>query len=61
MRTLSIEVEYIVKREEIEGLIEERDMLTIKNKYLARHLLQNGYKENEVNSIAKGFDDWREE
>ena len=61
MRTLSIEVEYIVKREEIEGLIEERDTLAIKNKYLARHLLQNGYKENEVNSIAKGFDDWREE
>jgi len=53
MRTLSIE--------EIEELIEERDMLAIKNKYLARHLLQTGYKENEVNSIAKGFDDWREE
>ena len=48
-------------REEIEGLIEERDTLAIKNKYLARHLLQNGYKENEVDSIAKGFDDWREE
>ncbi len=53
MRTLSIE--------EIQSLIEERDMLAIENKYLAEHLLQNGYKEKEVDNIAKGFFNWREE
>ena len=37
----------------------EVDNLAYENKQLAKHLIQNGYKRNEVDSIAKGFDDWR--
>jgi len=38
----------------------EVDNLAYENKQLAKHLIQNGYTQNEVDSIAKGFDDWRE-
>ena len=44
----------------IAELMEERDMLALENKHLARHLLQNGHTKNEVDSIAKGFKDWKE-
>lgn len=47
--------------DKINDLREERDMLAIENKFLARHLLQNGYTKGEVDTIAKGFDDWRDE
>ena len=44
----------------IAELMEERDMLALENKHLAEHLLQNGHTKNEVDSIAKGFKDWKE-
>tara|TARA_Y100000296_G_C5057982_1_gene198290 strand:+ start:451 stop:621 length:171 start_codon:yes stop_codon:yes gene_type:complete len=44
--------------DEIDELKEEIAVLSIENKYLARHLLQNGYNKEQVDHIAKGFDDW---
>jgi len=39
----------------------EYDMLASENKHLANHLLANGYNKEQVDSIAKGFDDSMDE
>ena len=51
----------VKKQEKIEDLKLQVNTLADENKQLAKHLIQNGYTQNEVDSIAKGFDDWSED